>query len=601
MNFLDYIQTASPLIGGQVTKVLPRGSAFIENDIELPMTNGKIADSFYVPKHQASGLVKDAIVVFRWANPGQPGILLRSEKAAAPEACDVRIVEDSERRNATHSLSAIRRLILKLQKLLENNETLSAAINESTEILNDPSTAVATAISIYERARSLVADEQSAQQRLNELQQKLNGAKIRLAELHSLESRLTKEEERLAPLRAFAAAVCFQDLCPSQPVVDSSNVSLQQLDDALEGLTTPFARRATILSLLTASIQGRLLLLDGPVGVGKTTVAERLADACGGRCDVIPIRPAWVEPTDLLGFYDPLSRIFRPGPLTEAFMRPVMDRLNVVVLDEMNLARIENYAADLLSRVERVASSHQNGDLREGIPMWSPSEWQALKDEWEILDSADKQTPETAYRLTQLRHCFQYPPKLNLADGTVLVGTLNTDDTTYDLSPKVIDRSFAISFPTADLNEATNKLTGTSHGVSVKQLREVVSANSHSGRDRIWKQVLEVINEETMARLGIPYSYRVMRDFDSFTTIGAHLGASEDELLAMFIFARILPRIRFFKNAERQKAALDVLARVRKTTPSNPDRTWHSLLTRLENQCQNERTRIVRFWHGEPN
>lgn len=90
----------------------------------------------------------------------------------------------------------------------------------------------------------------------------------------------------------------------------------------------------------------------------------------------------------------------------------------------MNLARVENYAADVLSRVERIAAAYQAGSTPDGIPSWSPAEWHALKAEWDILSSLDTQTPESAHRLSQLRHTFQYQPRLTPTDGTALVGLM---------------------------------------------------------------------------------------------------------------------------------------------------------------------------------
>ena len=602
MEFVDFLEVTSPLIGGQVTNVLESGSAFLSSDFELPTRRGKAVTDFFVPRHEAAGLKKYASVVFRWKRPGQLGDPdPRRGDDKAPEACDVQVVEESVRKRATQSLRAQRKLLGDLEILLRDDMDLESAISESATLLEDPPTAVATAVQIYERARKLVASERRLEGKLSELETQIDSKSRELNDLSSRQEMVRKDEERLAPLKAFAAAVRHQEAGPRQPEVEAADVTMEQLDAALGGVATPFARRATVLSLLTAALHGRLLLLDGPVGAGKTTVAERIATVCGGGCDVIPVRPSWVEPADLLGFYDPLSRVFRPGLLTESVQRPITDRVNAVVLDEMNLARIENYAADLLSRAESIADAHRRGDDPVGIPVWSPAEWHALKAEWEILDSIKEPLlPETNNRLMQLRHCFQYNPTISLADGTIFVGTLNTDDTTYDLSPKVIDRSFAISIPAADLQGADGIRTDSRHGVSIERLRKFVSDTQHPGRDRLLKKLLDTVDQETMAQLGVPYSYRVLRDFESFTTIGLYLDAGEDEVLSMFIFARVLPRLRFFKDDARTSIALDALARVRDVGPSTPDRAWNSQLDRLEHQCKSERARLVRFWHGEP-
>lgn len=62
-----------------------------------------------------------------------------------------------------------------------------------------------------------------------------------------------------------------------------------------------------LVSLLSAFFSGSLVLLNGPVGVGKTSIVKKSAKLLGGNCKVIPVRPAWLDPADLLGFFDPIK------------------------------------------------------------------------------------------------------------------------------------------------------------------------------------------------------------------------------------------------------------------------------------------------------
>ena len=118
--------------------------------------------------------------------------------------------------------------------------------------------------------------------------------------------------------------------------------------------------------------------LNGTVGVGKTSIIKHSANILGGQSNIIPVRPAWLDPSDLLGFYDPLQEIFRPAPFLSALneARKNKDRLHLVCLDELNLARIENYASDLLSQLEY---SRQSND--EGLTLYSRDIWEHLREE----------------------------------------------------------------------------------------------------------------------------------------------------------------------------------------------------------------------------
>lgn len=72
-----------------------------------------------------------------------------------------------------------------------------------------------------------------------------------------------------------------------------------------------------------------------------------------GQFTVIPVRPDWNDGTDLIGFED-LKGEFQKGPLTDVLLRAIEDPIRpyFVLLDEMNLARVEYYFSDLLSVME---------------------------------------------------------------------------------------------------------------------------------------------------------------------------------------------------------------------------------------------------------
>ncbi|MFN5967951.1 MAG: hypothetical protein ACK46E_23125, partial [Pseudanabaena sp.] len=67
-----------------------------------------------------------------------------------------------------------------------------------------------------------------------------------------------------------------------------------------------------LLSMLSGFYSGGIVLLNGSVGVGKTSIVKHSAKLIGGFHEIIPVRPAWIEPADLLGFFDPIHEIFRP-------------------------------------------------------------------------------------------------------------------------------------------------------------------------------------------------------------------------------------------------------------------------------------------------
>lgn len=162
------------------------------------------------------------------------------------------------------------------------------------------------------------------------------------------------------------------------------------------------------------------VILAGISGTGKTKLVKLFAEAMGAtsrnkQFTLIPVRPDWSDPSDLLGYKD-LSGSFRPGPLTTALLeasKPANRRKPYFIcLDEMNLARVEHYFSDILSILET--------QRREGAHIVTDT---LLPKETLSLDT-----------------------DLYIPDNVYIVGTVNMDETTHPFSKKVLDRANTLEF-----------------------------------------------------------------------------------------------------------------------------------------------------------
>ncbi|MCF8004869.1 MAG: AAA family ATPase, partial [Chromatiaceae bacterium] len=99
---------------------------------------------------------------------------------------------------------------------------------------------------------------------------------------------------------------------------------------------------------------GDLIILSGLSGSGKTNLVKSYAEATGNEARIVPVKPNWTSAEDLIGFHNPLQRAYATTPFLDALFEAKSDpeRLYIVCLDEMNLARVEYYFADFLSRLE---------------------------------------------------------------------------------------------------------------------------------------------------------------------------------------------------------------------------------------------------------
>lgn len=161
----------------------------------------------------------------------------------------------------------------------------------------------------------------------------------------------------------------------------------------------------------------------------------------------LPVRPDWRDSKPLLGYYNPLTREYQSTEFLRFLQRakanwdgPADQRVAfVVILDEMNLARVEYYFADLLSILE--SGRDADGLTKEAI------RFEAASDEYGEAD---------------------LPPDLKLPPNLYIVGTVNVDETTHGFSPKVLDRAFTIELnevdfthypPTAAIEEEVDDAT----------------------------------------------------------------------------------------------------------------------------------------------
>ncbi|WP_227764577.1 MrcB family domain-containing protein [Zhaonella formicivorans] len=181
------------------------------------------------------------------------------------------------------------------------------------------------------------------------------------------------------------------------------------------------------------------VILAGISGTGKTKLVQLFAEALGaternGRFTLIPVRPDWSDPSDLLGYRD-LSGKFKPGKLTRVFWeasKPYnLDKPYFVCLDEMNLARVEHYFSDLLSVIE-TRRWHEGNIITDEIVAHE-----------DVKDLAEE---------TGLNEGEEIISTLGIPENVYLIGTVNMDETTYPFSKKVLDRAQTIEFNEIALN-----------------------------------------------------------------------------------------------------------------------------------------------------
>jgi energy-coupling factor transporter ATP-binding protein EcfA2 len=363
-----------------------------------------------------------------------------------------------------------------------------------------------------------------------------------------------------------------------------------------------------LLCILTAFFSGSLVLLNGPVGVGKTSIVTHSAGICTGTpgsATILPVRPSWIDSSDLLGFFDPLSETFRPTPFIHALKAAYStdDRLALICLDEMNLARIENYGADLLSQLEYSRTS-----LSAGLQLYSKDIYDQIQQEYVRLQADQNLTSDEQHRFSNLRLlCEQYIHYLAIPRNLVLLGTLNTDQTTYDVSPKVIDRSWVVTFPHANLqpqlnanHEHSDPLTCiiSLEELKVQTKKVLKNRNIMKYAEKAWVQLLELNQILTIGHIGIPLGHRASRDFEFFWATAKTIGVADtNAIVGHFMFTKIMPRVYVNKNRLPEgRTGFDRFMEIAKTyqkfDPAN-------ILGHLQRQFDDQDIYLIRYFGSD--
>ena len=309
--------------------------------------------------------------------------------------------------------------------------------------------AVATTRDELEVARTDLAQQQPLKTELESLRRKIIEARDRQQELdddYDLKlSRLKKIEKEIQaqgdggdgtePDSVLADLVrppaCLSDQKNAQRAV-SEQEALDRVRQHLKALDLHFPERtlyAFHTAIKTATISP-LTVLAGISGTGKSQLPRRYAEAMGIHFLKIPVQPGWDSPQDMLGFYNYLEKRYKATELARALVyfdpynwpdqaERFKDRLLLVLLDEMNLARVEYYFSEFLSQLEgRPAPGHldMDGIRKSEITL-------------DIGGAGGK-----SRRI--------YP-----GHNMLFVGTMNEDESTQTLSDKVLDRANLLRFP----------------------------------------------------------------------------------------------------------------------------------------------------------
>ena len=285
-----------------------------------------------------------------------------------------------------------------------------------------------------------------------------------------------------------------------------------------------------------------LTVMAGVSGTGKSAFPDLYARAMGMYFLPISVEPRWDSPQDLFGFLNYMENRFEATPLGRALVQfnssefaahcskeMLADRVLMVLLDEMNLARVEYYFSELLSRLE----------MRRNADLSSEEDYRRIC------------TEVFAGYAPEGDHPGCEPVRLYAGQNVLFVGTMNEDESTQSLSDKVIDRANVLYFgrPTHLEGRPQEVLPREGwHPISLacwlSWLREPATADLRT--DKPIPQLLQNLNS-ILEQVQRPFGHRTYRAILSY--IYNHPDTCADDAawrrpLADQIAMRIMPKLR---------------------------------------------------------
>lgn len=284
---------------------------------------------------------------------------------------------------------------------------------------------------------------------------------------------------------------------------------------------------------------------DSPQVTDKFAFSAIDSEIDRSRFALVPVRPDWIDNQSILGFINPITGNYESTQALDLILRALKayetapDKSDApryfMLLDEMNLARVEHYFSDWLACSESRRVGHDKKVIQQPITLHRHENATAIQIGSD--NSADQ---------------VVIPSSLEIPTNLIVTGTVNVDETTFGFSPKVLDRSMVIEFNDVDLDGMRNGPQNiSSHGylfpTSIPPY-EIPSSDVFRQLPLETHQLLVTINK-ILEKAQLHFGYRSANEISLFVNAYNKIlpeDASDTAMLRAIdgaILQKILPRI----------------------------------------------------------
>lgn len=354
----------------------------------------------------------------------------------------------------------------------------------------------------------------------------------------------------------------------------------------------------TIEKLYAGLCTNQLVILSGSPGTGKTSIVEGFCDAIGAKKKVISVQPNWSETQDLLGFYNPVEKVYVSTPFLDFLIEAKNDKDNlyIVCLDEMNLAHVEYYFAEFLSKLETKDRELELYSEQIYINNIEETDRQRkliekkynIENEEDSFNIEDINIFEKYNNLKSRRKNYlDYNCKLTIPSNVRFIGTINKDETTKNLSPKVVDRSLIMEVDKYEEDVKVDILENIEEYKSkYNKVLNLSPIDFDINRVEIGTEILNILNnmKDILEKdLQVSLNNRFFRQVEEI--IGANI-IEEENILDYIVLTKIIPKINIYLENEDRIYRFEELI---KNLPSSKE-----IFNKMKLQW--EETEVLTFW-----
>lgn len=284
-----------------------------------------------------------------------------------------------------------------------------------------------------------------------------------------------------------------------------------------DGHTRLYYTQAAIRTFIASMAASHLIILQGLSGTGKSSLPRLFEKALHFSNDLIPVQASWNDNRELLGYDNDFTKKFKETDFTKAVYRASLpknaQRVALVILDEMNLARIEYYFADFLAVMEK-----------------TPDDWYVSL----VNSNEDDDKPAGLRGGTQLR----------VTPNIWFIGTANRDESTMGITDKVYDRAQVMTFDRrADAFEAScTDALDMSFDEFDGLLENAASDPALRMTSKDWEDI-DTLDAEMKETLDITFGNRIRNQMERFIPVYRACGGTKEQAIDYMICHKVLRKL----------------------------------------------------------